>query len=484
MASVYKRGGKSNRKAPWYVSWFDHEGKRREKCTRTTDKATAERIAKKLEADTALRREGVIDPLQDDIKFQSQRSIESHLTDYECKLRTAGRTEKHIRSTTNFIRWISEHANFSSPIEISAEGVNRYAQSLREKGRAARTIAAHLSAIKAFTRWLYEFHKIPRDPLTSVKKPNPVTDRRHERRMLLPEEWEWLRFYLREAPLSEGMIAPERTLLYSTAIQTGLRSNELRTLARGSLFLDARRPYVIVKAKSTKNHKDAKQYVLPELANQLRICLVSKTPKAPVFRLPDETRLARMLRTDLEGARRKWLEACKSNPEERVLREQSDFLLAENYEGESLDFHSLRHTCGAWLAMAGTHPKVVQSVMRHSSITLTMDTYGHLFPGQEADAVDSLNSFLQGRPTVHQATGADDKPIEMEQQLIQRSGRRGTQPCAPSCDDEEKKGQEQSSPKPLQIADLGDSMDESAALYTSSGGGTRTPDTRIMIPLL
>lgn len=58
-----------------------------------------------------------------------------------------------------------------------------------------------------------------------------------------------------------------------------------------------------------------------------------------------------------------------------------------NHEGEVLDFHALRHTCGAWLAMAGAHPKSVQSVMRHSTIVLTMDTYGHLFPGQEADTV-------------------------------------------------------------------------------------------------
>ena len=28
--------------------------------------------------------------------------------------------------------------------------------------------------------------------------------------------------------------------------------------------------------------------------------------------------------------------------------------------------------------------------MRHSTITLTMDTYGHLFPGDEAEAVDKL----------------------------------------------------------------------------------------------
>ncbi|MBI3862791.1 MAG: site-specific integrase, partial [Planctomycetia bacterium] len=37
----------------------------------------------------------------------------------------------------------------------------------------------------------------------------------------------------------------------------------------------------------------------------------------------------------------------------------------------------MRHTCGAWLAMAGAHPKAVQAIMRHSTIVLTMDTYGH-----------------------------------------------------------------------------------------------------------
>ncbi len=44
--------------------------------------------------------------------------------------------------------------------------------------------------------------------------------------------------------------------------------------------------------------------------------------------------------------------------------------------------------------MTGPHPKVVQTVMRHQSISLTMDTYGHLFPGQGADAVARMRSML------------------------------------------------------------------------------------------
>jgi len=62
----------------------------------------------------------------------------------------------------------------------------------------------------------------------------------------------------------------------------------------------------------------------------------------------------------------------------------------------STDFHSLRHTCGAWLAMAGQHPKTIQSVMRHSTITLTMNNYGHLFPGSDVLAIAKLAAVMRG----------------------------------------------------------------------------------------
>jgi len=110
--------------------------------------------------------------------------------------------------------------------------------------------------------------------------------------------------------------------------------------------------------------------------------------------MPYNSDVARMLRADLADAREAWLDDANRDPKEYARRKQSDFLLETNQEGEVLDFHALRHTCGAWLAMTGAHPKVVQTVMRHSTITLTMDTYGHLFPGQEADAISRLPDML------------------------------------------------------------------------------------------
>ena len=44
-------------------------------------------------------------------------------------------------------------------------------------------------------------------------------------------------------------------------------------------------------------------------------------------------------------------------------------------------FHDLRHTSVALAIAEGAHPKAIQTRMGHSSINVTLDRYGHLFPG-------------------------------------------------------------------------------------------------------
>ncbi len=81
--------------------------------------------------------------------------------------------------------------------------------------------------------------------------------------------------------------------------------------------------------------------------------------------------------------------------------------------------------------MTGAHPKTVQAVMRHSTITLTMDTYGHLFPGQEAETVARFPGMLgDDQADVMKATGTDDQtaiPSEGAQQYKQQQERERTQ---------------------------------------------------------
>ncbi len=408
MATLVKRSQKEG--APWYVCFRElkPDGSKRQRMIscRTSDKATAKQIARKYEADQAVRAHRLVDPLEDSIRRQASRPVDEHLGDFKNRMKAAGRTADHSTRTENYIREFLVYSSISSIGDIRADLATAWAASLRDGGMAGRTIQARLTAIKGFTKWLAAGDKLLRDPLASVSKPSAKEDRRRERRMLLPAEWRWLSAATLASETRYEMTGQERCLLYRTAIQTGLRVSELRGLGRGHFHLDGDRPYIRVGSSSTKNAKVAFQYVDQTLAEHLRVHLAKKMPKAPAFGLPDVFSMADMLRADLAEARQAWLRDAKANPKERAQREEQDFLLPINESGQGLDFHALRHTCGAWLALRGVQPKVIQSVMRHSTITLTLDTYGHLIAGAEAAAVAST-ADMTSVCEVLAATGTD-----------------------------------------------------------------------------
>lgn len=57
-------------------------------------------------------------------------------------------------------------------------------------------------------------------------------------------------------------------------------------------------------------------------------------------------------------------------------------------------FHDLRHTAATLLLSEGVHPKVVQEMLGHSQINLTLDTYSHVLPTIQAEAAERMNSLL------------------------------------------------------------------------------------------
>jgi hypothetical protein len=57
-------------------------------------------------------------------------------------------------------------------------------------------------------------------------------------------------------------------------------------------------------------------------------------------------------------------------------------------------FHDLRHTCATLLLSKGTHPKIVQEMLGHATISQTMDTYSHVLPDMQEKAVNAMESAL------------------------------------------------------------------------------------------
>lgn len=59
---------------------------------------------------------------------------------------------------------------------------------------------------------------------------------------------------------------------------------------------------------------------------------------------------------------------------------------------EGLTPHGLRHNAASLYISAGTPPKVVQRILGHGSIAITLDLYGHLYP----DEMDTWAVRLRG----------------------------------------------------------------------------------------
>lgn len=62
---------------------------------------------------------------------------------------------------------------------------------------------------------------------------------------------------------------------------------------------------------------------------------------------------------------------------------------------ERLTLHDCRHTYASLLIHAGANAKALSVTMGHSSIAITIDRYGHLMPGAEAELGALLHAYLR-----------------------------------------------------------------------------------------
>ena len=175
-------------------------------------------------------------------------------------------------------------------------------------------------------------------------------------------------------------------MLYRVAVETGLRANELRSLTRSSFALDDDQPTVTVEAGYSKRRREDTLPLRPGLAGELRAFLRTLAPAATVFKMPKRDEVIDMLRADLEAAG----------------------IVYQDDSGRFADFHSFRHSFISSLAAGGVHPKTAQILARHSTITLTMDRYTHVYRGELAEALNVLPDLSPSTLQTLLATGTDD----------------------------------------------------------------------------
>ena len=403
MASIYRR-----RKGGCYCITYQVRPGKRKTVRGCRDRAATEALARKLEADAMLRREGVIDARAEKLAQWESAPIEQHLDAFEQVMRGKGSTAKHIRTTLAYIRRVNEACGFERPADIDAACVTAHVVHVKREGAGARAINARLTAFKSFTRWMFRNERLRTDPMMQVAKLNAKTDRRRKRRALSDEELAWLISATEVGPAIGNMTGPERSMLYRLAVETGLRASELRSLTPESFGLaDLGRATVTVEAAYSKHRRDDVVPLRRDLAEALATFLEDRQARTAVFAMP--TRTAEMLKADLEAARQKWIHNAPSD-KERKARQRSGFLTYKDPSDRIADFHALRHTFITRLARSGITPAVAKSLARHSTITLTMDHYTHTLIEDERSALARLPGIEAVKPEreAAHATGTDN----------------------------------------------------------------------------
>ena len=177
---------------------------------------------------------------------------------------------------------------------------------------------------------------------------------------------------------------PELHVLFLMALRTGMRLGELLAVQWGDLdlvdrFVEVQRNLVSGKLTTPKNTNTRRV----DMSAQLAEALTRHRAAAKADALKAGTPLAVWVFTNRDGApldgdnlRRRVFEKALTKAELRHVR-----------------IHDLRHTFASMLIQNGESLAYVRDQLGHSSIAITVDTYGHLVPGSNRAAVDRLDSI-------------------------------------------------------------------------------------------
>ncbi len=226
------------------------------------------------------------------------------------------------------------------------------------------------SILKQAARWRLIQHNIALD----VDRPTAPTKRFE---VLNPEQaWRFL------------VAAREDRLhaLYVLALLTGLRQGELFglqvddvDLASGTLFI---------------------RHQLQELAGKLDLTEPKTAAGRRRITLPKmavEALAAHLERMREEGWTGPWVFCdTKGGPLRKSnVRRKSFYPLLDKAGVPQIRFHDLRHSAATLLLREDVHPKVVQEMLGHSRIGITLDTYSHAVPSMQRDAAAKLDHLFE-----------------------------------------------------------------------------------------
>jgi integrase len=180
--------------------------------------------------------------------------------------------------------------------------------------------------------------------------------------------------------------------LYVLAITTGLRRGELlglrwedvdlkrRTLRVGRALVREGGRHTLGETKTKRGRRQVK--LTPRTVNALKVHRKKQ--------LEEKMKFAGLFKE--HGLIFASTVGTPVNPENLVNRSFKPLL--EKAGLPEIRFHDLRHTCATLLLSRGVHPKLVQELLGHATIAMTLDTYSHYLPSMGDQAAGAMGEVL------------------------------------------------------------------------------------------
>jgi len=276
--------------------------------------------------------------------------------------------------------------------QLTAPSVKDFANRLRQEGRSPAMVKKALTSLGALITEAQAAGRINRNvvrDLSRQQKGRRKSEKRHQKKLQagrdFPDKGE-VQAILRVAA---GRWRP----LIVTAIFTGLRASELRGLTWQDVDLKAGVLTVRQRADrwnqigSPKSESGARDVPLPPIVvNTLREWKL-KCPKGDLgLVLPTGDGKVQ----DLGNIFNRGFGPLQIECGVAVERIGDDGKPIIGEDGKptmraKYGMHAMRHFYASWLIEQGFNPKKIRTLLGHSSIQVTFDTYGHLFPNLEND---------------------------------------------------------------------------------------------------
>ena len=230
------------------------------------------------------------------------------------------------------------------------------------KGSSIRTINAY---VKMLFTWCVRYKNLASNPFDMVDRLKLETKKRMD--IITVDEFN---------QIVEQVNNPDMKLMFKLLFWTGLRIGEARALKIDDIDFNNK----TISVTKTYTHLKGKDVITtPKTKSSIRII---KIDDILIQDIKDYLNKARYILDD-----------------NFIFRYNKSYYLAIFKDitlkvlGKSLRIHDLRHSHASFLINNGVDVLLISKRLGHTNTTMTLNTYSHLYPDKESEAIDLINKI-------------------------------------------------------------------------------------------